>query len=182
MTKHVVDSEGIQAVLESLDDKEARLRFEDGQLVSVPSTSLIEQQDGSYRVNFILTRFAQDGVMVIPLVAEDVIVDKQETSRQVHIIKTVKPQDVKLNAELNQEDVEIEHVQINRYVDEPLALRYEGDTTIITLVEEVLVVEKRLLLREEIRVTRRKYTSEYSQVYTLRREDVQVEREDESSE
>jgi uncharacterized protein (TIGR02271 family) len=182
MAQHIVDSEGLQAALESLDAQEARLRFEDGQLITVPSSSLIAQEDGSYRVDFSLTRFSQDGVMVIPLVAEDVRLDKQEVRRQVRVTKTVKPQDVNLNAELHQEDVDIEHVEINRYVDEPLSVRYEGDTTIIPLVEEVLVVEKRLLLREEIRVTRRKYTREYSQVYTLRREDVHVEREDESSE
>ena len=59
-------------------------------------------------------------------------------------------------------------------------MRHEGDVTIIPLIEEVLVVEKRLLLREEIRVSRRKTTVNNPQVYTLRREDVQVERDDET--
>ena len=182
MTTYIVDSEGIQAKLESLDDQEAKVRMEDGLLVSVPRTSLIEQADGGYRVDFSLTRFSQSGVMVIPLVEETVTLDKHEVERQIRITKTVNTQDVTVKADLHQEDVEIEHIPINRYVDEPLSLRYEGETTIIPLVEEVLVVEKRLLLREEIRITRRKFTDQYSQAYTLRREDIEVAREEKSSE
>jgi stress response protein YsnF len=49
--------------------------------------------------------------------------------------------------------------------------------TIIPLVEEVLVVEKRLLLREEIRVTRRQSAEKFHEVYTLQSEEVHVERD-----
>ena len=44
-------------------------------------------------------------------------------------------------------------------------------------VEEVLVVEKRLLLREEIRVTRRQSAEKFHEVYTLQSEEVHVERD-----
>jgi len=52
--------------------------------------------------------------------------------------------------------------------------RYEGDTMIIPILEEVLVVEKRLLLREEIRITRRQSVVRDPQEYILRREEATV--------
>ena len=49
---------------------------------------------------------------------------------------------------------------------------------IIPLVEEVLVVERRLLLREELRITRRQETRSEAQTVTVRSEDVVIERFD----
>jgi len=167
-------------MLESMDEKQANLRLAEGQLITLPSSSLVSQDDGSYRVNFDFTRFQDAGEIVIPVTQEDVNVDKRQVERVIRISKTVRSEDVVVDQSLNREDVEIERVPINRYIDEPLSVRYEGETTIIPLVEEVLVVEKRLLLREEIHVSRRAMTVNNPQVYTLRREDVQVERDDET--
>jgi len=167
-------------MLESMNEKQAALRLEEGQLITLPSTSLVLQDDGSYRVDFDFMRFQDAGEIVIPVTQEDVSVDKRQVERVIRISKTVHTEDVEVDQSLNREEIEIEHVAINRYIDEPLSVRYEGETTIIPLVEEVLVVEKRLLLREEIRVSRRTMTVNNPQVYTLRREDVQVERDDET--
>ncbi|MEO5727367.1 MAG: DUF2382 domain-containing protein, partial [Byssovorax sp.] len=60
--------------------------------------------------------------------------------------------------------------------------RIEGDTTVIPLFEEQLVLQKRLLLREEVRVTRRRTERRDAQVVTVRREEVIVERADGESE
>ncbi len=54
-----------------------------------------------------------------------------------------------------QEEVQIERVPGNQLVDEPVAVRCEGDTMIIPVIEEVIVVETRLQLKEEVRVTKR---------------------------
>jgi len=175
----VIDSTGKRALLETLDDQQAVVRLEEGRLISLPRTALVAQDDGSYRVAFDLTRFQEEGVMVIPVTREEVNVDKRETERVIRISKTVRSEDVVVDEPLHHEEINVERVAINRYVEEPLPVRHEGDTTIIPLIEEVLVVEKRLLLREEIHVSRRSTTVNSSQVYTLRREDVQVERDDE---
>ncbi len=45
---------------------------------------------------------------------------------------------------------EVERVPIGRQVDEAPAVREENGVTVIPVVEEVLVVEKRLVLREEL--------------------------------
>jgi stress response protein YsnF len=51
---------------------------------------------------------------------------------------------------------------------------------IIPVVEEILVVEKRLLLREEVRLSKRLTTTSVPQKVTLRREVVDIERVDSS--
>ncbi|MDB5301088.1 MAG: hypothetical protein JWO87_2751, partial [Phycisphaerales bacterium] len=55
-------------------------------------------------------------------------------------------------------------------------VRREGDTLIVPLVEEVLVVEKRLVLREEVRVTTRRSQTHQPQRVTLRSEEAEIER------
>ncbi|HEY0866018.1 MAG TPA: DUF2382 domain-containing protein, partial [Fimbriimonas sp.] len=74
------------------------------------------------------------------------------------------------------EDVHLERVPINRQVAEAPSIRYEGETMVIPLVEEVIVVEKRFMLREEIRVSRRRETVQSRQPVTLRSEEVVVDR------
>jgi stress response protein YsnF len=55
---------------------------------------------------------------------------------------------------LGPEEVEVERVPVGRRVAAPPPLRREGDQTVIPVVEEVTVVERRLILAEEIRVRR----------------------------
>ena len=50
----------------------------------------------------------------------------------------------------------------------------EGDTTIIPVVEEVVVVERRLVLREEIRVRKRRVEQAERVRVTLRQERADV--------
>ena len=57
-----------------------------------------------------------------------------------------------------------------------MPVRQEGDTTILTLIEEVVVVEKRLRAVEEVRVTKRQSVRHEPQTVTLRREEAVVER------
>jgi uncharacterized protein (TIGR02271 family) len=56
---------------------------------------------------------------------------------------------------LNHERVEIDRVPIGRPVDAIPPVRQEGETTILPVVEEIIVVKRRLILREEVRIKRR---------------------------
>jgi uncharacterized protein (TIGR02271 family) len=73
------------------------------------------------------------------------------------------------------EEVSVERVPINRFVDEAIPIRYEGDTMIISLLEEVPVVEIRLVLREELRITKRQVEARRPARVTLRHEEATVE-------
>jgi len=73
--------------------------------------------------------------------------------------------------------VAIEHVPINKIWEGPApAPRYEEGVLIVPLVEEVLVVEKRLILKEELHISRVQRTVHEPQTVVLRSESVRAER------
>ena len=77
---------------------------------------------------------------------------------------------------LLRDEVVVERVPIKRVVDGPISVRSEGDTMIVPVLEEVLVVETRLLVTEELRITTRRTETHRPVPVTVRREDVTVER------
>lgn len=114
---------------------------------------------------------------VIPVIKEEAQVTKKEVTRgRVRIQKTVHAHDEVIDQGTYQEVVNVERVPVNKVVDTPPEVRQEGDTTIIPVVEEVLVTEKRLLLKEEVRVTRSRQEVHQPTTVTLRSEEVNVER------
>jgi uncharacterized protein (TIGR02271 family) len=173
----LIDAEGASAEIEALTSEHATVKLHDGRLVAVPRAAITPQPDQSFRVEFSLSRFLQDGVMIIPVVAETLDVDKRVVEHVVRVSKSVQSKDVTVDEDLLREDVDVERVPVNRYIDVLPSVREENGMTIIPLVEEVLVVEKRLLLREEIRVTRRQSAEKFHEVYTLQSEEVHVERD-----
>jgi stress response protein YsnF len=60
--------------------------------------------------------------------------------------------------------------------------RHEGETTIIPIVEEVLHTERRLFLKEEVRITRKKTTDQFHDRVTLRYQEAVVTRVQSTSE
>jgi stress response protein YsnF len=78
--------------------------------------------------------------------------------------------------EIVHERIEVEHVPIGRPIDTAPRVREEGDVTIIPMVEEVVFIEKRLILKEEIRLRRVRVPDVHREVITLRQQDVVVER------
>ena len=93
----------------------------------------------------------QDEV-IVPLQAEQVEVARKQTTTGRVVISTVKTREEAIDEMLATEHADIERVSIGRIVESMPEVRYEGDTTIIPVVEEVVVVERRLLLKEEVRV------------------------------
>ena len=115
---------------------------------------------------------------VIPLIEERLHVGKQtvETGK-VRLVKSVDEYHETLNEPLAIRTFDIERVAFNQPVESAPAVRHEGDTTVYPVVEEQLVLTKRLVLKEEIRVTQRDTERRDTQVVTLRREHLTVERE-----
>jgi uncharacterized protein (TIGR02271 family) len=114
---------------------------------------------------------------VVPIVQEELHIEKQkvETGR-VRVTKTVREREVMVTEPSMQEDIQIERVSVNRWLSEPASVRYDGDVIIIPVMEEVLVVEKRLRLKEELHVTKRRITTQRNEPVRVRTEEVQVER------
>jgi uncharacterized protein (TIGR02271 family) len=118
-------------------------------------------------------------VAAIPLVEERLEVGKRRVeSGRVKVRVAVDRREEIVPAELARDEVEVRRVPRNVAVTELPGVRLEGDTTIIPVVEEQLVVEKRLVLVEEIHVVRRTRTSVEEIPVTLRSERAEIEREE----
>jgi uncharacterized protein (TIGR02271 family) len=125
-----------------------------------------------------------EGRLTIPLAAEELVPRRREVRKgRVLIHKRVETSPVEEEIEVEHEVVDIERVPVGRDVDEVPPVRQEGDTMIVPVVEEVLVIEKRLSLVEEVRITKRRVAETETVSDELRREviDVEEERMDERS-
>jgi uncharacterized protein (TIGR02271 family) len=113
----------------------------------------------------------------IPLVEEEMRLDKREvTTGRVRIRTEVEEVQETARIALDDQEVEVERVPVGRPVETAPAIRTEGDTTIIPILEEVVVVEKRLVLKEELHVRRRHRTETVEVPITLRKQRATVER------
>ena len=122
------------------------------------------------------TQASKDLPITIPVIEEQVTfkVQSQETGK-VRITKQVREEVVEVDEPVTYEKVDIERVPINEYVDTPPSVRYEEDVTIIPVLREVMV--KRILLVEELHVRKTKETSSEKRQFTLRKEEVQIQRD-----
>ena len=115
---------------------------------------------------------------VVPVVEETAVVRKERVATEtVRLHKRVHEEEEVLDVPVQTEAIEVERVPVGRWLDAPAEVRREGDTTVYPVVEEVVVVEKRLRLVEEVRVTRRQETRRVQERVALRREEVVVERD-----
>ena len=114
---------------------------------------------------------------VVPLLAEEVAVTKQvvETGR-VQVARVTHEREQLIDELLARETVEIERIPIGRQVDAMPAVREEGDTIVVPIIEEVLVVERRLFLKEEVRIRRVRSTERHRETVTLRHQEAVVTR------
>lgn len=115
--------------------------------------------------------------LVFPVVEETARLDKvvRETGR-VRVSTHVTEQLQRVQADLLHETIEIERVPRDEQVSAVPPVREEDGVLIYSVVEEVLVVEKRLILREEVRVIRRRRTEHVQQDVPVRRMEPVVER------
>jgi len=116
--------------------------------------------------------------IVVPLHAEEMIVTTRRAPvGGVRLHKRVLERQEVLDQPVFRDHANVERVTVNRMVEgTPPSVRHEGDTMIVPLLEEVLVVEKRLMVREELHVRLSRVLERDTQTVTLRREEAQVER------
>jgi stress response protein YsnF len=126
-----------------------------------------------------------EAAVTIPVLQEELSIGTRtvDTGRGVRISKTVTELPFEVNEILHRDEVSVRHVPIDRIVavGEAPASRHEGDTLIIPIVEEVLVVERRLRIKEELHVTTTRREEHYAETVMLKSEQVHVERFDEAS-
>lgn len=113
----------------------------------------------------------------ISIIEETLQVEKRvvETGT-VRLHKRVQEYQETLDEPLIVRTFDVQRVALNRPVESTPTVRQEGETTIYPLVEEQLVLTKQLILKEEVRITKRETERRDNQVVNLRRESLTVER------
>lgn len=117
-------------------------------------------------------------VAAIPLVEERVSVAKRQVeSGRLRVRISVEEREELVPVELAHDEVEIQRIPKNVPLSELPGVRLEGNVTIIPVVEEVVVVEKRLMLVEEIHVRRTTGKDVQEIPVSLRSESAAIERD-----
>ena len=157
--------------------------------ISVPTHILKKRTDGTFFIPLNVTLLAQqrddsqpdteadEQKTVLPVIAEDVKLQTRDVQTgKVTFSKSVQEQTERVEELVLQEDVTVKRVPINEYISELVAMHQEDEVLIIPILEEVLVVEKHLLLKEEYRITKQVTEVPHTENVVLRRETIDVER------
>ena len=120
---------------------------------------------------------ATGDLTIIPVIQEQATIHTEiKETGKLKIKTTVTEVEKNIDVPLIQEGYEIKRIPINQFVDTRPPAREEGDTIIIPVVREVLVVEKRLELVEEVHLVKQQTTVQHRESITLKKEDVHIER------
>src|SRR5262245_3183616 len=112
---------------------------------------------------------------VIPLHEEELSVSKRQVVTGRVRVETVTHEHEQLVDELlARERVEVERVAVGKPIAAIAAVRPDGDTTIIPVVEEVLVVDRRLVVKEEVYIDRVRSTAQHEGRGRLRRQEAVI--------
>jgi len=121
-----------------------------------------------------------DAEAVIPVVEETARIEKRAVEKgRIRVSTHTEAVEQVLRETLRGDAVGVTRVPINRTIaeGEPAPqVRDEGGVTIIPVLEEVLVVEKRLVLKEEVHIRRTTSGENIEVPVTLRRQRAVVER------
>ena len=114
---------------------------------------------------------------VLRLLAEDATVSRQvlETGR-VRVAKVTRTRDHLIDELLAQTRFEVNRVPVGRLIDAMPAIKEDGDLTIVPIVEETVVVERRLMLKEELHIRRVQTNERFQQTVKLRYQTAEVTR------
>ena len=160
-----------------LDESKAETEFcfPDGRVIRISTADLLKA-DAQLSLNRAVS-VGTEPSMVVPVLEERLEVNRKivETGKVI-LEKHTHEYRKALNETLAVRTFEIEHVPMDQVVADVPPIRQEGNTTIYPVVEERLVLTKELVLREEVRVTRRDTEKRDSRVVTLQRESVTVNR------
>jgi uncharacterized protein (TIGR02271 family) len=112
-----------------------------------------------------------------PLYAEDLTVSKRQIEGDMVQVSTITRENESFVDEtLNHTRVQIDRIPVGRQVDAVPPVRQEGDTTILPVVEESVIVERRLILKEEIHIRRLHVSERHQEAVILRKQEAVITR------
>lgn len=165
------------------------VRLDDGQVLEVPASLLKPHHAGGYEIPLgagdigrpwqetVEQRVHRADDAVVPVLAEELDIQKRAVQTGgVRVHRRVLEYEEEFETPLIRQHLDIRRVVMNQDVAGPLPVRQEGDTIIVPIVEEVLVVEKRFRLKEEVHMTRRSFEELHRETVVVRRQEAEIER------
>ena len=115
---------------------------------------------------------------IIPVIQEDVVIGRERATTGTVRVRTVLHEDEHaIDEPITITDVEVKRVPVDLWTDEPIADRVEGDTRIISVHREEIIVQRRLHVVEEVHVTSRKREERHREIVRTRKTQVVVDRD-----
>jgi uncharacterized protein (TIGR02271 family) len=156
-----------------------RRKFDDGSLRMESSEALLTRPAVIRRMPAENALEEADKI-VVPVIAEELALKIRRVERgKVQIHKRLETHEELIYTPTICEQVDVERIAINRLLLDDVApeVHFENGVLIIPLVEEVLAPEKRLMLREEVRISKRRIETITPRKVVLRREVVDIVRQ-----
>jgi uncharacterized protein (TIGR02271 family) len=115
----------------------------------------------------------------IPVVEETARIDKREVQTgRVKVHTVVETSEQMVREALSSQNVKVTRVPVDQPVTTVPVIRTENGITIVPVLEEILVVEKRLILREELHIKQEVSHETVEVPVSLRKQRAVVERVD----
>ena len=115
---------------------------------------------------------------IIPVIQEDVVIGTERITTGTVRVRTVLHEDEHaIDEPITTTDVEVKRIPVDLWTDEPIADRVEGDTRIISVHREEIIVQRRLHVVEEVHVTLRKREERHREIVRTRQTQVVVDRD-----
>jgi uncharacterized protein (TIGR02271 family) len=115
--------------------------------------------------------------VLLPIVEEEARIGKERVlTGKVRVHTEVETINEIASAALEEQQVTVTRVPVDRPVAEMPSVCTDGDVTIVPVVEEIMVVEKRLVLKEEIHIHRSVTTEKVEVPVTLKKQRAIIER------
>jgi Domain of unknown function (DUF2382) len=115
---------------------------------------------------------------IIPVIEEQVVIGTERATTGTVRVRTVTHEDEHaIDEPVTITDVEVKRVPVDLWTDEPVADRVEGDTRIISVHREEIVVQRRLHVVEEVHLTLRRREERHREIVRTQQMQVLVERD-----
>jgi uncharacterized protein (TIGR02271 family) len=121
---------------------------------------------------------ASDKAAAVPLLEERLEVKKRMvTTGKVRVVTHTETVEEVARAVLDGEEADFQTIELDQPVGGPVPqVRTEDGVIIVPVLEEILVVEKRLILKQEIRITKRRTSEPVEIPVSLRKQRARTER------
>jgi uncharacterized protein (TIGR02271 family) len=183
----VTDINGMVGICMRLTQHEREAEIEVGNARVLLPRGMIETDAEDFKVPLAFADLEESdsaASLVLPVTEEEIDVTKRfvDTGRGINVKPKVTTREELVELPLASDELVIERIPKGMLLedDREYGIREENGAIVIPVIEEVVVVEKRRRLVEEVRVVRRSVQRLHQETVTLKKHDVEIQRFDDN--